>query len=85
LNSSICKPAGLTEGVVICDETNNTADIIDTNQLIVDIIPSTTRTAEFITLRTTVQKLVIQLLFQAQQIPRIMNHGRFNNQTNCFS
>lgn len=49
-------PAGLTEGVVICDETNNTADIIDTNQLIVDIFLQPTRTAEFITLRTTVQR-----------------------------
>lgn len=49
-------PAGLTEGVCICDDTNNTADIIDTNQLIVDIFLQPTRTAEFITLRTTVQR-----------------------------
>ncbi len=49
-------PAGLTEGICICDDTNNTADIIDTNQLIVDIFLQPTRTAEFITLRTTVQR-----------------------------
>lgn len=49
-------PAGLTEGIVICDETNNTPDIIDTNQLIVDIFLQPSRTAEFITLRTTVQR-----------------------------
>jgi hypothetical protein len=49
-------PAGLTEGVVICDKTNNDDDIIDSNQLIVDIFLQPTRTAEFITLRTTVQR-----------------------------
>jgi len=49
-------PAGLTEGICVCDETNNTTDIIDTNQLIVDIYLQPTRTAEFITLRTTVQR-----------------------------
>ena len=49
-------PAGLTAGVVICDETNNTPDIIDTNQLIVDVVLQPTKTAEFITLRTTVQR-----------------------------
>lgn len=49
-------PAGITDGTVICDETNNTPDIIDTNQLIVDVVIQPTRTAEFITLRTTVQR-----------------------------
>ena len=49
-------PAGLTAGRVVCDGTNNTPDIIDTNQLIVDVIIQPTRTAEFITLRTTVQR-----------------------------
>jgi hypothetical protein len=49
-------PPGLTAGKVICDESNNTPQIIDTNQLIVDVIIQPTRTAEFITLRTTVQK-----------------------------
>ena len=49
-------PAGLTAGIVICDETNNTPDIIDTNQLIVDVVLQPTKTAEFITLRTTVQR-----------------------------
>ena len=49
-------PAGLTAGVVICDESNNTQNIIDTNQLIVDVLIQPTRTTEFITLRTTVQR-----------------------------
>jgi len=49
-------PAGLTAGVVICDETNNTRDIIDTNQLIVDVVLQPTKSVEFITLRTTVQR-----------------------------
>jgi hypothetical protein len=49
-------PAGLTAGEVICDGTNNTPAIIDTNQLIVDVRIQPTRSAEFITLRTTVQR-----------------------------
>jgi co-chaperonin GroES (HSP10) len=49
-------PAGVTAGVVICDATNNTPTIIDTNQLIVDVVIQPSRTAEFITLRTTVQR-----------------------------
>jgi len=49
-------PAGLTAGLVICDSTNNTSYIIDTNQLIVDVRIQPTRAVEFITLRTTVQR-----------------------------
>ena len=49
-------PQGITAGRVVCDNTNNTPDIIDTNQLIVDVIIQPTRAAEFITLRTTVQR-----------------------------
>jgi hypothetical protein len=49
-------PQGITAGKVVCDATNNTPDIIDTNQLIVDVIIQPTRAAEFITLRTTVQR-----------------------------
>lgn len=49
-------PAGLTDGNVICDETNNTQNIIDTNQLIVDVVIQPTKAAEFITLRTTVRR-----------------------------
>jgi hypothetical protein len=49
-------PAGITDGRVICDATNNPPSIIDTNQLIVDVLIQPTRSAEFITLRTTVQR-----------------------------
>ena len=49
-------PQGITAGKVICDETNNTPDIIDSNQLIVDVVIQPTRAAEYITLRTTVQR-----------------------------
>ena len=49
-------PAGLTDGNVICNETNNPPRIIDTNQLIVDVVLQPTRAAEFITLRTTVKR-----------------------------
>lgn len=48
--------AGLTTGVVFCNEKNNPQIIIDTNQLIVDVVIQPTRTTEFITLRTTVQR-----------------------------
>lgn len=47
-------PAGLVDGKVICNETNNSADVIDRNELIVDVRLKPTRAAEFITLRTTV-------------------------------
>lgn len=49
-------PAGITAGLVICDTTNNPPIIIDTNQLIVDVTIQPTRSTEFITLRTTVQR-----------------------------
>ena len=49
-------PAGITAGLVVCNDTNNPPIIIDTNQLIVDVVIQPTRTAEFITLRTTVQR-----------------------------
>lgn len=54
-------PQGITAGKVICDSTNNTPDIIDTNQLIVDVVLQPTRAAEFITLRTTVQRTGAEL------------------------
>lgn len=44
---------GIQEFLVICDETNNTPDIISRNQLIVDIYIKPTYVAEFITLRFT--------------------------------
>jgi len=49
-------PAGITAGNVVCDESNNTLEIIDANQLIVDVVIQPTRAIEFITLRTTVQR-----------------------------
>lgn len=55
-NIKSANPAGITAGLVICDDTNNTPIIIDTNQLIVDVVIQPTRSTEFITLRTTVQR-----------------------------
>jgi len=49
-------PPGLTAGAVKCDEENNPQIIIDTNQLIVDVTLQPTRSSEYITLRTTVQR-----------------------------
>lgn len=49
-------PAGLYAGKVICDDTNNTPTTIDLEELFVDVIIQPTKAAEFITLRTTVQR-----------------------------
>jgi len=40
--------AGLYSFNIICDETNNTPDVIDRNTMIVDIYIQPTKTAEFI-------------------------------------
>jgi len=40
---------GIYDYIIICDERNNTPDIIDQNELVVDIYIKPTRTAEFIT------------------------------------
>lgn len=40
---------GIYDFIIICDERNNTPDVIDNNELIVDIYIKPTRTAEFIT------------------------------------
>jgi hypothetical protein len=44
---------GLSDYVIICDERNNTPDVIDNNELKVDILIAPTRTAEYITIRFT--------------------------------
>jgi len=41
---------GLTDFAVICDETNNTSDVIDSNRFIADIYVKPTRSINFITL-----------------------------------
>lgn len=41
---------GITDFAVICDETNNTGDIIDTNQFVADIYIKPARSINFITL-----------------------------------
>lgn len=48
-------PSGLYSGTCICDDTNNTTDIIDRNELIVDIKIKPTKSSRYITLRTTVE------------------------------
>lgn len=47
---------GLYDYKVVCDDTNNTSAIIDTNQLIVDIYVQPVKAAEFITLNTIVTR-----------------------------
>lgn len=49
-------PSGLYDGVAICNDTNNTAAVIGRNEVIVDIKIKPSKTANFITLRTTVMK-----------------------------
>lgn len=48
-------PAGLVDGVVICDDTNNTPELIDQNFLIVDLKLLPTKSARWIILRTSVE------------------------------
>jgi phage tail sheath protein FI len=44
---------GIQDFLVICDESNNTPDVISRNQLVVDIYIKPTYVAEFIQLRFT--------------------------------
>ncbi len=44
---------GIQDYLVICDESNNTPDIISRNYLVVDVYIKPTYVAEFITLRFT--------------------------------
>lgn len=48
-------PAGLYSGVVICNDSNNTPDVIDRNELYVDLRLKPTKTSRYITLRTIVE------------------------------
>lgn len=48
-------PAGLYAGTAICDDTNNTPDVIDRNELHVDLRLKPTKTSRWITLRTIVE------------------------------
>ena len=48
-------PAGLIDGVVICDDTNNTKELIDQNFLIVDLRLLPPKSARWIILRTSVE------------------------------
>lgn len=47
---------GLTNYEVVCDETNNTAEVIDANQLNVDVYVQPTRVSEFIQLTTVITR-----------------------------
>ena len=47
---------GLSDYEVVCDKTNNTSNVIDTNQFNVDIYVQPTRTAEFIQFSTVVTR-----------------------------
>ncbi len=48
-------PQGLVDGKVICDDTNNTPDIVEQNFLIVDVKLLPTKSARWIILRTSVE------------------------------
>lgn len=44
---------GIQDFLIICDESNNTADVISRNQLVVDVYVKPTYVAEFIHLKFT--------------------------------
>lgn len=48
-------PAGLVDGIVKCDDTNNTPELIDQNFLIVELKLLPTKSARWIILRTSVE------------------------------
>jgi hypothetical protein len=50
---SIQGSRGITDFRVICDETNNTADVIDSNQFIADIFVKPTKSVNFVRIRFT--------------------------------
>ena len=50
---SIVGQRGITEYRVICDETNNTSDIVDSNQFVADVFVKPTKSVNFIRLRFT--------------------------------
>jgi len=58
---------GLTAYQVVCDETNNTSVVIDSNQLNVDLYVQPVRTAEFIQLTTVITRTGIS--FSEVRIP----------------
>lgn len=53
---------GLTGYRVVCDTSNNTPNIINNNQLLVDIYVQPSKTIEFITLRTIIQNSGVSIV-----------------------
>ena len=51
--SSVQAGRGIQDYMVICDESNNTPDVISRNQLVVDVFIKPTYVAEFIHLKFT--------------------------------
>jgi phage tail sheath protein FI len=58
---SVKAAGGVTDYNVVCDETNNTAQVIDSNQLAVDIYVKPVRVVEFITLQMVVTSSGVNL------------------------
>ena len=54
--SQVKAAGGLTDYKLVVDETNNTTDVIDANQMNVDVYVQPSRTAEFINLRTIITR-----------------------------
>jgi phage tail sheath protein FI len=54
--SQVKAAGGLTDYELVVDETNNTPDIIDANQMNVDCYLQPSRTAEYINMRTIITR-----------------------------
>lgn len=54
--STVQAGGGITKFKVKCDEENNTSDIIDANQILIDLYVQPTRVAEFIKLNTIITR-----------------------------
>lgn len=54
--STVLAGGGVTDYQVVCDETNNTSEVIDNNQLVVDLALQPTRVIEYISLNVIITR-----------------------------
>ena len=54
--SEIQARRGVTDYLVVCDETNNTAEVIDRNEFVAEIFVKPTRSINYVTVTVTATK-----------------------------
>ena len=58
--SEVAARRGVTDFLVVCDETNNTADVIDRNEFVAELFVKPTRSINFITVTFTATKTGVE-------------------------